>query len=136
AAGVGEEDIDAALLLLHRCVQAIEVREIGDVAPNAGSPLAELHHPALELGLAPAGDEDVGALVGEPLCGGEADAAAATRDDGDFPFESIHERRSFVVGALGVFGTSTATRLPSLSPSGGLVMSRSLPLRPETISTD
>ncbi len=40
------------------------------------------------------------------------------------------------VPPLGARASSTATRPPSLSPSGGLTTSRSWPLRPETISRD
>src|SRR5262249_11783550 len=35
-------------------------------------------------------DENVRAFIHEPLRGGEADAAIAVRDEGDFPFELAH----------------------------------------------
>src|SRR6266481_8490261 len=89
-AGVGEEDVDATLLLLHRRVQSIQIREIGDVPLDAADVLADLAHRRVELGLTAPGDEDVRAFRGEPSCGGEADSAVAPGDDGDLAFELCH----------------------------------------------
>src|SRR3989441_3468835 len=135
AAVIGEADVEPAFLSPHRLVQTVQVRELRHVALNAGGPLADLLHRGVELVRAAAGDEDVRAFLREPARGREADAAVATRDDGDFPFESIHERHSFLA-ASAALGFSRATLTPSFSPSGGLTTSRSCPLRPETISTD
>src|SRR6266481_2041471 len=87
--GVGEEDVDAALFLLHHGVQAIEVGELRDVALDGGGVRADLPRRHVELGLTAPGDEDVSALLGEPLGGGEADSAIAPGDDRDFPLQSL-----------------------------------------------
>jgi len=64
ATGVGEENVDAALLLLDGGVETIEVGEIGNVALDGGDVFADEFDGGIELGLAAAGDEDVGAFVG------------------------------------------------------------------------
>jgi hypothetical protein len=46
--------------------------------------------------LPPAGDEDVGAFLDEPLCDGEADTAASAGDDGDLSVQSRHAVTFFV----------------------------------------
>ena len=90
AARVGEEDVDAALLLLDHRVEPVEIREVGDVALDAGGPRADQLHRRVELGLPAAGDEDVSALGGEPLRGGEPDPAGAAGDDRDLPVQFAH----------------------------------------------
>ena len=86
AARIGEEHVDAPLLLLDRGVEAVEVGELGDVAlRTAAAPCCRSASPLrVELGLAAAGDEDVGAFGNESLGGGEADAAAAAGYESDF----------------------------------------------------
>jgi hypothetical protein len=44
----------------------------------------------VQLGLSPAGDEDVGAFGDEPLRGGQANAATSAGDDGDLSRQSRH----------------------------------------------
>src|SRR5262249_2333073 len=85
-AGVGKQDVKAALLPLDAGEQPVEVREVRDVALHAGDVLADLPDRFVKLRLSAAGDEDVGAFRDEPVGGGQADAAVASGDDGDFPF--------------------------------------------------
>jgi hypothetical protein len=65
-AGVGEQDVEAALLLLHPGIEPVEVREVGDIALHARDVLADLLDRFLEFRLPAAGDEDVGTLGDEP----------------------------------------------------------------------
>jgi hypothetical protein len=51
--------------------------------------MANLFHGGIELGLTPASDEDMRAFCDEPLRGGEAYAAVASRDDCDFSREFL-----------------------------------------------
>ena len=59
AARVGEEDVDAALLLLDDRVKPIEVCQDRDIAWDHGDPRPERLHRRVELGLAASRDEDV-----------------------------------------------------------------------------
>ena len=88
-ARIGEEDVDASLLLLDGGVEPIEVGELRHVALDGHRAVADLLHCLIELGLTPARDEDVGTFVREPLGGGEADAAVAPRDHRDLSFELL-----------------------------------------------
>src|SRR5215470_10591195 len=88
--GVGDDDVDAALLLLDRLVQAIEVGEVGDVALHDGDVAPEHALRLLELAGAAPGDEDVRALFDEPLRRRQADAAAAAADDRDLSVQFAH----------------------------------------------
>jgi len=58
--GVGEENIDAALLLPDGGVEAIQIGEIGDVALDGGDVFADELDGRVEFGFAAAGNEDVG----------------------------------------------------------------------------
>ena len=84
AARVGEEDVETALLLANRRIEAVEIREIGNVALDAGDACADLLHGGVERGLAPTGDEDVCAFGDEAFRGREADAAAPPGNESDF----------------------------------------------------
>src|SRR4029453_10203472 len=88
-ARIGEEHVDAPLLLLDGGVEAIEVGELRHVALHGHRAVADLLHRLIELALAPACDEDVGTFVRESLGGGEADAAVASRDHRDFSLELL-----------------------------------------------
>jgi len=48
---------------------AIEIGEIGDVAPDRGDVFADLLHRGIEFGLTAAGDEDIRAFFNETLGG-------------------------------------------------------------------
>ena len=90
AAGVGEENVDAALLPLHFGVKTIEIPEACYVASNARGLLSYLIHGRVELGLPAARDEDVGALLGKASGRGETDPAVASGDDSDLSFQPFH----------------------------------------------
>src|SRR6202030_2096186 len=51
---------------------------------------ADFRRGFVQLGLPAAGNKDIGALFHEALGGGEANAAASSRDDGDLSFKSRH----------------------------------------------
>jgi len=78
------------LLLLHRRVQAIEIREVRDVALNAGGLSPYLLHGRIELVLPAARDEHVGALRGKPARRGEANPAVASGYHRDLSFQPLH----------------------------------------------
>ena len=60
----------AALLFLDSCVQTIEVIEVRDVAPNRKHVSLDQAHGLVQLCLASARDEDVGAFLDKsPGCG-------------------------------------------------------------------
>jgi hypothetical protein len=86
-AGVGEQDVEAAVPLLHRVEQPVEVREVRDVAPHAGDVRADPSYRFIELRLPAARDEDVGPLGDEAPGGSQPDAAVAPGNDRDFPFQ-------------------------------------------------
>src|SRR6266436_1462083 len=79
------------MLLLHRGIQAIKIRELGDIPLNRGHVLADLSHCCIQFALTATGDVDVGALCDEAPGRGQADTAAATRDDRDFSFKLCHD---------------------------------------------
>src|SRR5262245_49479373 len=104
-AGVGEQDVEAALLPLHGRQQPVQIRRVGDVARHAGDVLADLPDRFVQLLLAASGDEDVGALGDEPPGGGQADAAVAPGDDRDFPYLLLrHGTAPLPVSAVRVTG--------------------------------
>src|SRR5882762_6010362 len=89
-AGVGEEDVDPALLLLDDRVEPVEVLELGDVALHARDVTADLLQRCAQLCLATTGDEDVRALTLQALRGREPDARGAARDHCHFAFVLAH----------------------------------------------
>ena len=99
AAGVGKENVDAAFLLLDRLVETIEIGQIGDIAAHRGHILADLLYGGVEFSLAPAGNEYVGAFVGESLGCGQADAAVASGNDSYFSFVLGHTVLLWVICA-------------------------------------
>jgi hypothetical protein len=90
-AGIGEIDIDAAEPFLDLDYEPIKVGEICDIALYAQrGTVAEFLQRAVEGLLVPAGDDDPSAFGQEFPGSREPDATAATRDDGDFPYELSH----------------------------------------------
>jgi hypothetical protein len=75
------------VLALHCGEQPVEVCQVRDVARHAGDVLADLPDRLIEFRLAAAGDEDVGALGDVAPGRGQADAAVATSNQGNFPFK-------------------------------------------------
>jgi len=100
--GIGEDDIEASALGLHRSVEPVEVGLIRDRALHRAGIGPELHHSGVERFLAAAEDEDEGPLVDEALCRGAADAGGATGDDGGLSIQSGHVVQSpcFAVSSL------------------------------------
>src|SRR6266481_3742287 len=90
AAGIGEDNINAACFLLDRRIQPVEVRKVRYVALNSGDVLADQLDGLIEFALTATGDEDLGTLCDKALRGGEADAAVASGYDCYFPFELPH----------------------------------------------
>src|SRR5262249_38939749 len=88
-AGVGEQDVEAALLPLHCGEQPVEVREVGDVARHAGDVLADFPDRFIEFRLAASGDVDVGALGDELPGRGQADSAVGPGNDGALTFQFL-----------------------------------------------
>src|SRR5216684_8404968 len=79
------------MLLLHRGIQAIKIRELGDIPLNRGHVLADLSYGCIQFAFTATGDVDVRTLCDEAPGRGQADAAAATRDDRDFSFKFCHD---------------------------------------------
>jgi hypothetical protein len=85
--------------------------------------LADLRDSLVELGLAATGDEYIGALFNEPLGGREADAAAASRDEGDLLLQQRHFV-SFFVGCRA--GGLMVPRTPRSRMLGGKIDARNI----------
>ena len=90
AAGIGEDNINAACFLLNRRIQPVEIRKVRHVALNSGNVLADQLDRFIEFVLTAAGDEDLRSLGNKALGGGEADAAVASGYDRYFSFELAH----------------------------------------------
>jgi hypothetical protein len=75
------------MLLLHRGIQAIKIREPGDITLNRGDVLPDLSYGGIQFALPATGNVDIRAFGDEAPGRGQADAAAATRDDSDFSFK-------------------------------------------------
>src|SRR5437773_12063600 len=88
--GIREHDIERALLPLDLCEEAIEVAEVRHVSSYAGDIPPDLLDRRRQLRITAPRDEDVRALVHELLRRRQANAAIATSDEGDFPFELPH----------------------------------------------
>jgi len=69
ATGICEDDVEVPLLLLHRRVQPVKIREVGHIALHPGDMVADQFHGGIKLGLTPASDEDIRAFCDESLCG-------------------------------------------------------------------
>ena len=94
AAGVGEHNVQSALLCLDHGEESVEIGEPGDVALNGGEVFpADLRDSIVEALLAAAGDENVGPFRDKSLGGSEADAAVAAGNKGDFFGELIGCRK-------------------------------------------
>src|SRR5262249_8834559 len=89
-AGIGEDNVEPALLPLDPGEEAIEVAEVRHVSLDAGHIASDLRDRRRRRGLTAPGDEDVGAFLHELLRRRETDAAVATRDECDLAFELAH----------------------------------------------
>jgi hypothetical protein len=81
--GIGEDDVDASLFPADLPVDPVEVPGLGDVPLDGGDAGSGGRRRSVQFRLAAAGDVDLGALPGELSGGGQADAGAAARDEGD-----------------------------------------------------
>src|ERR1700694_1721556 len=93
-AGIGDQDIDPSLRL-HGLVEPIEVLQFGDVSPNACNLAADDLYGLVELLLAAACYEDVGAFIDEPLRCGETYSRGASGNHGHLSLQLAHYRHSF-----------------------------------------
>jgi hypothetical protein len=74
---VGYDDVNHALFLGDCCEEAIEISEIGDIAPDRGDMRADRADCFVEFSLTAACNEDISAFLDELLRGRQSDAAAA-----------------------------------------------------------
>src|ERR1700730_16160233 len=81
-AGVGENNIDSPLHLRDDLVKTIKVGHFGNVSLNSGNVGADCLHGLVELLLAAARDEDIGALFDEKLCRSQPNPFCPACDDG------------------------------------------------------
>jgi hypothetical protein len=72
------------LSLFCLSIQAIEIGQVGDVAPNAGDIAADFPDGLFQFLLAAARNENVGSFRDKLLRRGEAEAAGSARDKGYF----------------------------------------------------
>jgi hypothetical protein len=93
-AGIGDQHIDLSLRL-HGLVEAIEVRQFGDVSPNACNLTADRLHGFVKFLLAAARYEDVGAFVDETHRCGETYSRGASGNHGHLSLQLAHYRCSF-----------------------------------------
>src|SRR6202022_439056 len=92
--GISDQDIDLPLRL-HGLVEAIEVRQIGDVSPNACNLTADRLDGLVEFLLAATRYEDVGALIDEPVRCGETYSRGASGNHGHLSLQLAHSHHSF-----------------------------------------
>jgi hypothetical protein len=96
AAGVGEDDVEAAVLLDLR-EETVEVVEVRDVGAYSSGAVADGGHRLVDRFLTAAREEDVGAFRGEPSRGGQADAGGGAGDEGGLAVQLSHDGFSFSV---------------------------------------
>src|SRR5215467_204161 len=136
---VREEDVDPIFDLLHFREDAIEVRELGDVALHRRHVPADLLDGSIELALAATRYEDVGAICDETLRRRQTNSAVAPGDDRDLSIELAHSQ-PLVVGVyvLGVNSTlpraSLALAIASVTCSKPYVAAIGAEIAPEATS--
>src|SRR5882724_616501 len=81
--GVGENDIDSPLPF-DDLVETIEVRQLGNVSPDTRDAASDRLDGLIEFLLPTARDEDMGTLLDEELCAGQADPRGTTGDNCHF----------------------------------------------------
>src|SRR5712691_266301 len=111
--GIGEDDIEPALLPLDLCEEAVEIAKVRHVAVYAGHVASDLLYCRLQLRITASRYEDGGALRDERLRGGQANAARATRDECGLSFQLAH----IFVEVLPSHGNRHLTCRPE--PNGG-----------------
>src|SRR5207237_502783 len=90
--GVDDEHVDAAGFFPDRLVDAVDVGEVGGVAPDGANGAADFGNCFVEPRLIPAGDEDPSALADKVGRDAATDASTAAGDDGDLTCELAHRR--------------------------------------------
>src|SRR5215472_3837517 len=88
--GIGEDNVEPALLALDLGNQAIEIVKVRHISSDGGDVAPDLLDRRRQLGLTPARDEHVGAFVHELLRRREANAAIAASYECNFSFELTH----------------------------------------------
>src|SRR5258708_187684 len=88
-AGVGENNIDSPLHLGDGLVKTIKVGQFGNVALHARNVAADCLYGLVELLLAEARDEDIGALLDEKLGRSYPNPFCPASDDSDLAFEFV-----------------------------------------------
>src|SRR5258707_13846372 len=88
--GIGEYDIELALLLLDLCEQAIKIAKVRHVSLHAGYISSDLFDCHGQFGITTTRDEDMRAFVHKLLCRRKANAAIATGNECDFSFKLVH----------------------------------------------
>ena len=78
--GVGEHDVQAPSTVGHRGVEPVAIPWLTAITLHAGDVLADFLDRRIEFGLSPSVDEDVRALLDEPLGGGQPDACRTAGD--------------------------------------------------------
>src|SRR4029077_4398997 len=111
SAGVREDNIDSPVHARNSLVKTVKVSRLGDVSLNARNVGADCLHGPVEFLLAPACDEDIGALFDEKLGRSQPDPFCAAGDDGGFAFEFFghclslapFRKKSMVTGSVPLF---------------------------------
>jgi hypothetical protein len=87
-----EHDVQAPAAVGHRGVELVEIPLLTDITLHAGDVLADFLHRRIEFGMTPSADEDVRALLDEPLGGGQAYACRTAGDYRSLALEKCHDR--------------------------------------------
>jgi len=90
--GIDEQCVDAAGVLLHGRIDAVDVAEISRIGADRAGAVADDGERLVELRLVAAGDEHPRAFLRETLGGTQADAGAAARHDGDLALKLLAHR--------------------------------------------
>jgi hypothetical protein len=88
--GIGEHNIELALLAFDLREQAIEIAKVRHVSLHAGYVSSDLLDRRGQLSIAASRDEDVRAFLHKLLRRRKADAAIAAGDECNFSFELAH----------------------------------------------
>src|ERR1700681_4739851 len=79
------------MVLLHECIQAIEIGKTGNVALNTGHVLLDLPDRGIQFALTTSGDIHMRPFCGEAVGRGKTNASASASNDGDFSCKLGHE---------------------------------------------
>jgi hypothetical protein len=89
---VREHHVQAATAVGDRGVKPVEILLLAHVTLHAGDVVADFLDRRIEFCLAPPADEDVRALLDEPLGSGQADAGSTAGDYRCLTLEKCHDR--------------------------------------------